>query len=941
MKTLRIRMVVGILALLGFSTGVAADDARPHYRISAQVDTAARRLTASETVTWTNPGDQPVAELYFHVYPNRRYLPGEQDFLIRFGGYFKVDAYPDGFQPTPVDLQALTPDGAPLTHAFTGEDQTLLRVDLPAPLAPGASVTVRLDFAEDIPHAYGRFGWHESVIKLSRWYPILCVYGTDGWNKNPFYPFHRPFFSEAAYYHLRLTVPKTEVVVHSGVRTAVEDAGAGRQTLTVEAATPVRDFTLAMSPDYREVRGEADGTVIRSFYLPGDEDHARLALESARALFADYSRRFGPYPYPEFSIAPVPLGYGGEQTANMIYIDTRAYRLPGVLDRYFDFLVAHETGHQWIYNVVGVNEFAEMWLEEGFNSYFISQYIEQRYGPDAEVLAFPSWSHPAERLLPPLTFRRTRDYRYKMAVRTGYDHPVVDRLSGFAEPSSIFSVTYGKGSRVLAMLRSYMGTPAFDRAFRRVFTEYRFGNLDVPGFQRICEEEAGQDLDWFFDPWLYGKGHLDYAVAGVEDGRVLLVNQGQIAMPVTVRAAFADGRTEDRPWDGRPETARLDFASSSPVTRVTIDPETQLLDIDRVNNVWPRRVRLHPVPVYWGLYDLPLFLPEDSYNVVVGPEINQGLGVKASLQRPYDQILYGGVDYEFSEQLVSSRVGYQLKNVGQTQTALGVELSRVQDNEDGDDDRNSAKVYLRRELWPVQYGLVDINDHWTVYVIRNQRFNDSVELLNGREDDRNIDYSRRDESIVGAALHLNRSGPYPDPRRGWRADAFVENAGHFWRATQAFSRAAVDGSVYQSVTPRSKLAARLKYAAGYPADKELFYLGGMDGIRGYDRKDLRGASGVLASVEYRFPLVSGLRWSVADHILGLEAIDGVVFFDAGQAWFSSFDAARFAKAAGAGLRFKVNVGGLLEKVVVRLDVAQAVADRDQDPRVWLGVQHAF
>src|SRR5204863_4647349 len=105
-------------------------------------------------------------------------------------------------------------------------------------------------------------------------------------------------------------------------------------------------------------------------------------------------------------------------------------------------------------------------------------------------------------------------------------------------------------------------------------------------------------------------------------------------------------------------------------------------------------------------------------------------------------------------------------------------------------------VYLRRELWPAQYGLGDINDHISLYLLRNRSINDGVQIISGREDGRNIDYSRRNESIVGMTLHLNHSGPYPDPVQGYKLATLVESAGHFLGATQFFYREAVDLSVY-------------------------------------------------------------------------------------------------------------------------------------------------
>jgi len=490
------------------------------------------------------------------------------------------------------------------------------------------------------------------------------------------------------------------------------------------------------------------------------------------------------------------------------------------------------------------------------------------------------------------------------------------------------------------MLKDRIGEEAFIKSWKRVFKEHKFRNLSVAGLKMIYEEESGQKLDAFFDQWLYEKGCLDQSVAGVENGKILLRNRGKVRMPAPIDVSYADGSQRTIDWEGNDEA--LYAGGTGRIVKVVIDPKGELLDVDRVNNVWPRRVVVQPVPIYLGLYDMPLFNEEDAYNVFVGPELaNSGVGVKATWQKPYDQIAYVGTDYEFGEDLHHLRVGYQLKNVGQSPTTLGFEIANVNDLDDGQDDLVSGKVYLRRELWPAQYGLVDINDHVTCYLLRNRSINDGADFISGREDARNVDYSRRNESIFGVNLHLNRSGPYPNPRRGYRADLFGESAGHFLEATQYFNRSGLDVSFYQPLPKQCTLGLRTKYGWGHPNDKNLFTLGGQHGLRGYNRKDVRGSIMFLASLEMRFPLARDLELYCLDNLIGLEAVHGALFFDAGQAWYDDFSASSLKKDAGAGLRFEVSLGSFLEKVIVRADVAQAVNDSNEDTRFWFSVGHAF
>ena len=279
--------------------------------------------------------------------------------MLSYAAYFKVDPFPEGFPADLMKIERATAQNKEVPFEIEGEDLTLLKIPLGPGLNPKEQAKVTIEFSVKIPHAYGRFGWNENIMALSRWYPILSVYNEKGWNNHPFYPFHRPFFSEASNYSVELTVPQDQVVIHTGYLKN-EQASGDRKTLFLETSLPVREFTMSMSPDYAVQRANFRDVRINSFYLPGDEIRGEEALENAKDLMAFYTDLFGEYAYKEFSIAPVFLGYGGEQMSNMIFIDTRVYKLPKLLKRHFDFLISHETGHQWFYNMVGIDEFSQI-----------------------------------------------------------------------------------------------------------------------------------------------------------------------------------------------------------------------------------------------------------------------------------------------------------------------------------------------------------------------------------------------------------------------------------------------------------------------------------------------------------------------------------------------------------------------------------------------------
>ena len=533
----------------------------------------------------------------------------------------------------------------------------------------------------------------------------------------------------------------------------------------------------------------------------------------------------------------------------------------------------------------------------------------------------------------------------------GFERPIISKLSSFHEPSSIFAITYGKGSRVVEMLANAVGAENFDRIFARVFKEFQFENLDLKDFERIAQQEGKADLTEFFDQWLTTTKNWDARITAVKGNAIELQRRGGIRMPTDVQVQYTDGSQEHLVWDGIKEKDTL--IGSKNVRQAAVDPDHKVLDIDRTNNAWPRRVNIKPVPLYHGLYDIPIFLPDDSYNLIFGPEISNGLGIKASFQKPYDYNAYTATDYDFHEQIQRSRAGFELKNILHSQTTLNLEGMITNDYDTGEDDLVSTKVALRRELWSAAYNLTDINDHVTLYMLRNRTPGGT--LLSGEgEHIRNASYLRRNESIVGTALHLDRSQPRPDPQEGFAADALLENAGHWAGGTQTFTRAMIDADIFHPfISPPlvggvrgggnrgSTMAYRMKYGWGHPDDKNLYELGGAEGLRGFDRKTIRGSNALLGSMEYRFPLVNDLKISVADHMLGLEQISAAVFFDGGQAWYDNFDDGKFRKDAGAGLRFHLNIGSFLEQVMIRLDVAKAIDDPKEGAHTWFGINHAF
>lgn len=915
----------------------------PTYKLNCVLDDQNHILKASQKIIFTNNYKKDIKEIFFHIYPNRKYSEQEKKFILQYAGYFKIDPFPEGFQNGELNIGSIKKNNKELIYKIEGKDRTILKVELDKPLSFGETVELDIEFEIFIPHSYGRFGWHSMagesrIISLCRWYPILSVLDKEGWHNYPFYPYHQPFFSDAANYEVNITLPKDYIVAHSGVIKETTDNANNTKTIVIKTERPVRDFSLTASPDYQIYSLEHNGIKINSYYLKNDDFYGEKAAEFAAELIDFYSDKFQKYPYSEFSIAPVYLGYGGNQSSNIILMDTRIYKFPRFLIRYFDFLISHETGHQWFYNLVGSDEYKEMWIDEGINSYFLLQYLESKYGRDALVMELPE---KLKWLVPNFSFRQAASSRYLFLVKNGMDRPVLGKLSSFKEPSSIFSLTYGKGSLVVSMLRYLVNDEIFNKIFKRYFKEYSFKNISVNDFILLAEEESGLDLEEFFQDWLMSSKSCDYAIKKVEKDKIILENLGQIPMPTEILIRFEDGSSIIDNWDGKGEIREIDISSDKKIKQVIIDPKDNILDIDRVNNYWPKSIYKKPVGLYFFAYEIPIFIERDFYNLIYGPELGgSSLGLRATLQKPYDNILSLSTGYDFNAQTIKSVLGYELKHLFNRQLAIGFEVFKNEDLTGKEEDLDGGKIYLRQELWPASYGLTEINDHVIFYLLRNRSFEKSL-VASARDDIEDFSYKRKHEAIAGINFTFNRSGPYPDPETGYKTGFTLENAGHFLGGKESFIRFMIDFNKYQLIFPKQKIAVHLKYGYGSPEDKDLYYLGGDEALRGYGRKANRGSQIVLGSIEYRFPLKEYLNLRVFDNVLNLKSLQGVLFFDCGQSWYEHFRDAELKKDAGIGLRFHIDVGSFLEKVILRLDVAQAINEPEEDTHFWFGISHAF
>jgi len=202
------------------------------YQLRAVVDPVKHTVEGSEKLRWRNRSDRAVRTLYFHTYLNGFEGPGSTWMTekARYGafrsnvelkpgqaGYIEVRSIAQGGQPA--TMRYVQPDGGPAT------DRSVLRVDLPTPVAPGGETSLDIAFHDQLPRVIARTGYFDSYHLVAQWFPKIGVLelagerGAQGprWNCHEFH-LHSEFYADWGSYDLEIVAPRGFTVGATGAR---------------------------------------------------------------------------------------------------------------------------------------------------------------------------------------------------------------------------------------------------------------------------------------------------------------------------------------------------------------------------------------------------------------------------------------------------------------------------------------------------------------------------------------------------------------------------------------------------------------------------------------------------------------------------------------------------------------------------------------------------
>jgi Peptidase family M1 domain len=581
---------------------------RADYDLHATLDTGARVLHGTETLKYTNNSPATLDYIWVQAEQNAFRTGSVNSFVYGPNTRFGARGFEGGDVFEKVEQVTTGKKNVPLTTRIS---TTVMRLTLAEPLKPGQTATLEFAWHFPIPeHGADRMGYDGALFELAQWYPSVCVYDdVKGWNIEP-YLGQGEFYREYGDFNLSITVPAGYVVAATGslenardvltpseiarlARAAKSDStihvitqaelqsGAARPTRSGTktwrfSAHNVRDVAWAGSPDFMWDASGWKGILAQAYYRPSAIQPWSDAADQARMSIMEYSERWFQYPYPQISAVEGPISGMEYPMLAMENHSRNVYDLYNV--------VTHEIGHNWFPMIVGSNERMHFWQDEGFNT-FINTFSEARRYPDKGTEA-----------------QREAEERQQIeqVMKAGYDRPIdvgPDRVN----PILLGVNQYAKTSTVLHLLRTeVLGDSAFDDGFREYINRWAFRHPTPADFFRTMEDAGGRRLDWFWREFFETNDQFDQAVDTVvtrmasdtEKVTVVFGNRQRGVLPIVGRFTFSDGSTQDLDYPAESwymNSTRLqrqyDFVGKT-LTKIELDPDQRLIDIDRSNNGW-------------------------------------------------------------------------------------------------------------------------------------------------------------------------------------------------------------------------------------------------------------------------------------------------------------------------------------------------------------------
>ena len=418
--------------------------------------------------------------LYYHldvrVDPARKSIAGKNTIRFRMlkdDTRIQLDLYAN------LDVDRIMLGGTTLKYE---RDLNTVYVDFPATLRAGKEYAIDFYYS-GLPREQGRFGGmaYRKDAEGYDWIFTAC----EGEGAAVWWPNKDQWRDEVERMEISVAIPNGLVDVSNGKFMGKTDLGDGYTRWDWLIQYPINNYSVSVNiGNYVHFADTLGDLPLDFFVTPGNLDGAKRQFAQAKPMLEAYQHYFGEYPFKKDGYKLIEVPYSGMEHQSAVTYGNRFAN--GYLERdwtgvgtslKFDFIIIHESGHEWFGNAVSAADVSDMWIHEGWTTYLESLYVEYRFGRD-EALRYVN--------------------AYKSKVRNR--EPVITQRGIHRTPSQDM---YFKGALFLNTLRSVVDDDErWWWLIRDVFQHFKYQNILTEELVRYVNAELGQDLTPIFDQYL-------------------------------------------------------------------------------------------------------------------------------------------------------------------------------------------------------------------------------------------------------------------------------------------------------------------------------------------------------------------------------------------------------------------------------------------------------
>ena len=339
-----------------------------------------------------------------------------------------------------------------------------------------------------------------------------------------------------------ITAPAGQEVVANGKLDHVETTANGQRTWTYSEGAPIPPYCMIIAVgQFARVEPALRALTPLSYYVPlSERELAVKGFSPAAPAVEFFTQKVAAYPYEKLALIVGATRFGGMENSSAIVFTSNLFSRPARAGMSGTYgvpagnvnVIAHEIAHQWFGDSVTESTWSDLWLSEGFATYFAGLFVQRYEGEEA----FQQYMKDAS--------RRVFDYE------KGHRTPIFDRdtenLMNLLNPNN-----YEKGAWVLHMLRANLGDAVFFQGIRNYYNSHAQSNASTEDLRSALEKASGKNLRGFFARWVYDSGHPQYELAwywlGNRELRMVLTQRqagNAFADPVPVTITTARGKRD-------------------------------------------------------------------------------------------------------------------------------------------------------------------------------------------------------------------------------------------------------------------------------------------------------------------------------------------------------------------------------------------------------------